>query len=239
MLGFALGNRHTDALLVPAWLFGLWRLRPASARWDPRPWVAAAAGVLLAAGPQLPEELDPRRAAVRPSVRRPRRVLERRVPVAAGRIEPRLVRRPDGAAAVDLRRAAADDGHHLAAVPGAAARGLVAPPHRDGATGRAGRAAGGDRPGHHHPRPAAEPAHPPSLRRPRPGRGVRRRRLRPPRRAPSRPRLDGVASAGGVDRALDGGRRLARARGREIPDRPQDGGRALRAARRGSRSRNG
>ena len=53
LLGFALGSRFTDALLVPAWLYGLWRLCPASARWDPRPWIAATAGVLLAAGPSF------------------------------------------------------------------------------------------------------------------------------------------------------------------------------------------
>lgn len=53
MLGFALGNRLTDAILVPAWLFGLWRLRPASERWDARAWTSAAAGVLIAAGPSF------------------------------------------------------------------------------------------------------------------------------------------------------------------------------------------
>lgn len=53
MLGFALGNRYTDALLVPAWLFGRWRLRPAPERWHARPWASAAAGVLLAAGPSF------------------------------------------------------------------------------------------------------------------------------------------------------------------------------------------
>ena len=53
MLGFALGNRYTDALLVPAWLYCIWRLRPASHRRDPRPWGSAAAGVLLAAGPSF------------------------------------------------------------------------------------------------------------------------------------------------------------------------------------------
>jgi hypothetical protein len=53
MLGFALGNRFTDALLVPAWLYCIWRRRPASGRWDPRPWGSAAAGVLLAAGPSF------------------------------------------------------------------------------------------------------------------------------------------------------------------------------------------
>ena len=53
MLGFALGNRYTDALLVPAWLFSIWRVRPASARWDARPWASAAAGAFLAAGPSF------------------------------------------------------------------------------------------------------------------------------------------------------------------------------------------
>jgi hypothetical protein len=53
MLGFALGNRYTDALLVPSWLYCVWRLRPASDRWAQRPWACAAAGVLLAAGPSF------------------------------------------------------------------------------------------------------------------------------------------------------------------------------------------
>ena len=53
MLGFALGNRFTDALLVPAWLYCIWWLRPATDRWSPRPWASAAAGALLAAGPSF------------------------------------------------------------------------------------------------------------------------------------------------------------------------------------------
>jgi hypothetical protein len=53
MLGFALDNRLTDALLVPAWLFGIWRLRPAGERWDVRPWATAGAAVALTAGPSF------------------------------------------------------------------------------------------------------------------------------------------------------------------------------------------
>jgi hypothetical protein len=49
MLGFALGNRLTDALLVPAWLFALWQLRNDDE--GAAPWLSAAAGALLSAGP--------------------------------------------------------------------------------------------------------------------------------------------------------------------------------------------